>query len=175
LRLLTLRLLALAFSLAVLAASPVRAAEVAKSLSPAKVARAPELSVRDARGDVRRLADYKGQALVLNFWATWCEPCLAEMPSLEDLEQKLAGRPFKVLAVNFAESEERVAAFLSNYGIKLEVLYDKDMGAAKRWNARILPASFVIDPSGVVRYSVIGEADWTAPGIVAAIEKLLPR
>jgi thiol-disulfide isomerase/thioredoxin len=170
-----LRLLTLAFSLALFGASPAQAAEVAKSLSPAKVTRAPELSVRDARGDVRRLADYKGQALVLNFWATWCEPCLAEMPSLEDLERKLAGRPFKVLAVNFAESEERVAAFLGNYGIKLEVLYDKDMGAARRWNARILPASFVVDPSGAVRYSVVGEADWTAPAIVAAIERLLPR
>jgi thiol-disulfide isomerase/thioredoxin len=111
---------------------------------------------------------------VLNFWATWCEPCLAEMPSLEDLERKFAGRPFKVLAVNFAESEERVSAYLNNYGIKLNVLYDKDMGAARRWNARILPASFVIDAGGTVRYSVIGEADWTAPGILAAIEKLVP-
>jgi peroxiredoxin len=149
------------------------AAEAAKSLSPAKLSRAPDLSVRDAKGEVRRLQEYRGQAVVLNFWATWCEPCLAEMPSLEDLERRLAGRPFKVLAVNFAESEERVQAFLENYGIKLEILYDKDMGAAKRWNARILPASFVIDTEGRVRYSVLGEADWTAPPIVAAIEKLL--
>jgi hypothetical protein len=97
------------------------------------------------------------------------------MPSLEDLERKFAGKPFKVLAVNFAESEERVKSFLDNYEIKLEVLYDKDMGAARRWNARILPASFVVDASGTVRYSVVGEADWTAPAVVAAIEKLLPR
>jgi peroxiredoxin len=164
---------ALAFALCVPSTAP--AAEVAKALSPAKTSRAPDLSVRDAKGDVRKLSDYKGQALVINFWATWCEPCLAEMPSLEDLEHKLSGRPFKVLAVNFAESEERVKAFLDNYEIKLEVLYDKDMGAAKRWNARILPASFVVDPSGTVRYSVVGEADWTAPKIVSAIEQLLPR
>jgi thiol-disulfide isomerase/thioredoxin len=155
-----------------LVASGARAAEVATSLSPAKISRAPDLSVRDAKGDVRRLSDYKGQALVINFWATWCEPCLAEMPSLEDLERKLSGKGFKVLAVNFAESEERVQAFLNNYGIKLEVLYDKDMGAAKRWGARILPASFVLDAAGTVRYSVVGEADWTAPKIVAAIEQL---
>jgi cytochrome c biogenesis protein CcmG, thiol:disulfide interchange protein DsbE len=156
-----------------LAAGVAQAAEVAKTLSPAKISRAPDLSVRDSKGDVRRLEEYRGQTVVLNFWATWCEPCLAEMPSLEDLERRLSGKPFKVLAVNFAESEERVKAFLENYGIRLEVLYDKDMGAAKRWNARILPASFVIDPEGRVRYSVIGEADWTAGPIVAAIEKLL--
>jgi peroxiredoxin len=149
------------------------AAQVAKTLAPAKISKAPELSVRDAKGDVRRLDEYRGQAVVLNFWATWCEPCLSEMPSLEDLERKFSGRAFKILAVNFAESEERVKAFLENYGIKLEVLYDKDMGAAKRWNARILPASFVIDPEGRVRYTVLGEADWTAPAIVSAIEKLV--
>jgi peroxiredoxin len=138
-------------------AAPAGAAEVAKKLSPAKFSRAPELAVRDAKGDVRR-----------------CEPCLAEMPSLEDLERKFSGRPFKVLAVNFAEGEERVKAFLENYDIHLEVLYDKDMGAGRRWNARILPASFVLDAGGTVRYSVIGEADWTAPAIVAAIEQLVP-
>jgi thiol-disulfide isomerase/thioredoxin len=162
-------------ALAALVVTSASGAEVAKSLSPAKFAKAPDLSVRDAKGDVRRLSDYKGQTLVINFWATWCEPCLAEMPSLEDLERKLAGKPFKVLAVNFAESEERVKSFLDNYEIKLEVLYDKDMGAARRWNARILPASFVVDASGTVRYSVVGEADWTAPAVVTAIEKLLPR
>jgi len=163
-----------ALALGLVLAAGAQAAEVSKSLSPAKFSRAPDLSVRDSKGEVRRLDAYRGQAVVLNFWATWCEPCLAEMPSLEDLERRLSGKPFKVLAVNFAESEERVKAFLENYGIKLEVLYDKDMGAARRWSARILPASFVIDPQGRVRYSVLGEADWTAPGIVTAIEKLLP-
>ena len=165
---------AFVLALALCAGAGAEAAEIARTLSPAKLTRAPELSVRDAKGEVRRLADYKGQVLVINFWATWCEPCLAEMPSLEDLERKFAGRRFKVLAVNFAEGEERVKAFLDNYDIHLEVLYDKDMGAAKRWNARILPASFVLDPAGTVRYSIVGEADWTAPAIVAAIEKLVP-
>ena len=173
----TLRGLSAALGAAMLlaGAAPALAGEPARTLKPVTAASAPLLGVRDARGDVKRLEDYRGRVLVVNFWATWCEPCLSEMPALEDLARKLQDRPFTVLAVNFAESEERVQAFLDNYEIRLPVLYDKDMGAARRWNARILPASFVIDAQGRVRYSVVGEADWTAPEIVAAIEKLLPR
>ncbi len=147
----------------------------ARTLKPVAAPGTPSLGVRDSQGAVKQLGDYRGRVLVVNFWATWCEPCLAEMPALEDLLHQMQGRPFTVLAVNFAESEERVQAFLNNYEIHLPVLYDKDMGAARRWNARILPASFVVDPQGRVRYSVVGEADWTAPAIVAEIEKLLPR
>ncbi len=160
---------------AALFATAALAAEPARSLKPLAASRAPVLGVRDPQGDVKQLTDYRGRVLLVNFWATWCEPCLSEMPALEDLQRKLQGRPFTVLAVNFAESEERVQAFLNNYEIHLPVLYDKDMGAARRWNARILPASFVVDAQGRIRYSVVGEADWTAPGIVAEIEKLLPR
>jgi hypothetical protein len=85
----------------------------------------------------------------------------------------MKGKPFQVLAVNFAESEERVAAYLNNYDIRLKVLFDKDMSAAKRWNARILPATFVIGPDGTVRYSLLGEADWTDPAVVRRIDALL--
>jgi thiol-disulfide isomerase/thioredoxin len=159
-----------------LAAAPLQAREPVREIkAPAKVIPAPALALRDLRGEVRRLEDYRGKVVLVNFWASWCEPCLAEMPSLEDLERRLASRSFAVLAVNFAESEERIEAYLNNYGIKLDVLLDKDMGASRRWSARILPASFVVDATGIVRYSVLGEADWTAPGIVAAIEKLLPK
>jgi thiol-disulfide isomerase/thioredoxin len=179
-------LLACAFALAVpmQSASPAASAPaaispaaggapVAKELRPWKGGATPALMLRDVQKRVYDLKSYRGKVVLVNFWASWCEPCLQEMPAMEDLEQRMKGRPFEVLAVNFAEGEERVAAFLENYGIKLNVLFDKDMAVSKRWNARILPASYLVGADGRIRYSVIGEADWTAPRMVAAVEELL--
>jgi thiol-disulfide isomerase/thioredoxin len=159
--------------LALAAAGVQGAAPVAKELRPWKGGATPPLVLKDAQGKVHDLKSYRGKVVLVNFWASWCEPCLQEMPAMEDLEGRMKGRPFQVLAVNFAEGEERVGAFLANYGIRLQVVYDKDMAVSRRWNARILPASFLIGPDGRIRYSIIGEADWTAPKMLAAVEGLL--
>jgi thiol-disulfide isomerase/thioredoxin len=167
--------LAAALVAAAALAHPAGAAQPARSLNALPGTPAPSFALRDANGQVRKIEDYRGRVVLVNFWATWCAPCLSEMPALTRLERRLAGRPFSVLAINLGQSRDTVERFLKKSGIRLDVLYDEDMSAARDWKVRVLPASFVIDPERRVRYTIVGEADWTAPEIVSSIEKLLPR
>jgi thiol-disulfide isomerase/thioredoxin len=123
---------------------------------------------------MRSLADYQGQVVLVNFWATWCEPCLEEMPSLQRLAARLAGQPFALLAVNYGESPAKVQAFLERLPAPLPVLLDRDLQAARAWRVRILPASFLVGRDGRVRASVIGELDWASPEAIRAVQGLLP-
>ena len=119
------------------------------------------------------LKDLQGRVLVVNFWATWCEPCRDEMPSLQRLREKLDGRSFDVLAVNYGESREKVLQFLGKEKVALPVLLDPEMETAKAWGVGGLPMTFLIDAEGRVRYSVFGERDWNAGESLALVEKLL--
>ena len=133
----------------------------------------PALELRDPAGKLHKLADYRGKVVVVNFWATWCPPCREEMPSMQALRMELAGKGFEVLAVNLMESSERIAAFRDSELIDLPVLMDRDGAAAKRWKVGMLPASFVIDRKGAIRYQLVGEATWTGPKVAPLIERLL--
>ena len=146
----------------------------AADLKPWSGGPTPGLELQELDGRGHRLADYGGKVVLVNFWATWCVPCRDEMPSMQRLKEKLAGMPFEVLAVNLDEPEARVRKFLSQMKVDFTVLLDPEMKAAKAWNARILPASFVIGPDGRIRYSVVGELDWSHDQVVSRISELLP-
>jgi thiol-disulfide isomerase/thioredoxin len=146
----------------------------AAELQPWRGGSTPELALRALEGPAHRLADYRGRVVLVNFWATWCEPCRDEMPSMQRLKEKLAGRPFAVLAVNLDEPEARVRTFLSQMKVDFTVLLDPGRKAARSWNARILPASFLVGPDGRIRYSVVGEIDWDHDGAVSRVSELLP-
>ena len=135
----------------------------------------PELELRELDGRGHRLTDYRGKVVLVNFWATWCVPCRDEMPSMQRLKEKLAGKPFEVLAVNLDEPEARVRKFLSQMKVDFTVLLDPEKKVAKAWNARILPASFVIGPDGRIRYSLVGDLDWSQDHVVSRIAELHPR
>jgi peroxiredoxin len=156
--------------LALVGAVPCGAAE----LQPWRGGPAPQLELRALDGPAHRLADYRGRVVLVNFWATWCEPCRDEMPSMQRLKEKLAGRPFAVLAVNLDEPEARIRTFLSRIKVDFTVLLDPGRTAAKSWNARVLPASFVIGPEGQIRYSVVGEIDWSHDRVLSRVSELLP-
>ena len=147
----------------------------AQELRPWSGGATPPLVLQDLDGRPHRLEDYRGKVVLINFWATWCEPCRAEMPSLNKLRAALAGRPFAVLAVNLAEPEARIRRFMEQVPLDFPVLLDRDTAAAKAWKARILPASFLVGPDGRIRYSVLGEIDWTQDRVREAIQALLPR
>lgn len=134
----------------------------------------PDLQLTDLAGRSHRLADYRGQVVLLNFWATWCEPCREEMPSVEQLRKKLAGRPFVVLAVNVNEPESRVRNFLSRLPLDFPVLMDADGRTTTAWKVRILPASFLIARDGRIRYTVTGELDWANEQVVGIVSEMLP-
>jgi thiol-disulfide isomerase/thioredoxin len=135
---------------------------------------APVLALKDLRGRDHRLADYKGRVVLVNFWATWCAPCRDEMPSIQRLKEKLAGRPFAVLAVNLDEPESRIEKFLSEVKLDFPILLDPGRRVAKAWDARILPASYIVGPGGRVRYTIVGEINWDNEHVVARITELLP-
>jgi peroxiredoxin len=150
-------------------------AAAAQELKPWKGGATPPLELRNLEGRVTRLADYRGKVLLVNFWATWCEPCRAEMPSMNRLRASLAGRPFEVLAVNLGEPESRIRRFLEQVPLDFPVLLDQDKAVAKAWQARILPASYLVDADGRIRFSHFGEADWSAEALKQQVVRLLPR
>jgi thiol-disulfide isomerase/thioredoxin len=146
----------------------------AQQLKPWSGGATPALALRDVEGRPHRLEDYRGKVVLVNFWATWCEPCREEMPSMNRLRATLAGRPFDVLAVNLAESEPRIRRFMEQVPLEFTVLMDRDGATAKAWRARILPVSFLVGADGRIRYSVLGEIDWTEERVRQAILEMLP-
>ncbi len=133
----------------------------------------PALVLKDPAGKIYDLAAYRGKVVLVNFWATWCPPCREEMPSMQALRQELGGRGFEVLAVNLSESEEKIAAFSDAELIDLPFPMDRDGAAARRWKVNMLPASFVVDRSGRIRYHLLGETNWTGADVKPLIERLL--
>jgi peroxiredoxin len=135
---------------------------------------APALTLKDLEGGTHRLADYRGKVVLINFWATWCGPCRDEMPSIQRLKNHLSGKPFVVLAVNLDEPESRIRKFLSEMKLDFPILLDPERKTARAWQARILPASFIVGADGKIRYSLVGEINWDHEHIVTRISELLP-
>ena len=133
----------------------------------------PPLARLDLEGKSVDLKAMRGRVVLVNFWATWCEPCRDEMPSLARLQEKLKGQPFEVLAVNFGESGPKVSDFVRKQGWTVPILLDPDKQAAGAWGAKGLPMTFLVDANGKVRYSVFGERDWSEGESLRAVEKLL--
>ena len=133
----------------------------------------PPLALEDLEGRTHSLADYRGKVVLVNFWATWCEPCRAEMPSMERLRSRLSAQPFAVLGVNMAEPLSRIEKFLAVVPVAFVLLRDRDGAVAKAWRAKLLPASFLVDRDGRVRYLVYGELDWSSEAVRAKVLELL--
>jgi len=133
----------------------------------------PPLVLNDLAGAPHSLDDYRGRVVLVNFWATWCEPCRDEMASMQKLRERLAERPFAVVLVNYGEARARVADFVKRESIAFPVLLDPNQDARRAWRVRLLPSSFVIGPDGRARYSVIGEIDWAHADAVALVQGLL--
>ena len=149
------------------------AAAAAQALETWKGGPTPPLELADLDGVRHRLADYRGKAVLVNFWATWCVPCRDEMPSIERLRVSLTGRPFAVLAVNLAEPESRIRKFLETIPVGFTVLVDRDTKTAKAWQAKLLPATYIIGPDGAIRYRHLGELDWSRDDVREAILALI--
>lgn len=146
---------------------------LAADLRPWSGGATPPLSLEDLDGRMHSLADYRGKVVLVNFWATWCEPCRAEMPSLARLKSSLAGQPFEVLGVNMAEPLSRIEKFLAAVPVAFVLLRDRDGAVGKAWRAKYLPASFLVGADGRIRYFVYGEVDWSSDAVRARVLELL--
>jgi len=145
----------------------------AQSLKPWTGGSAPALDLVDVEGKRHSLADYRGKAVLVNFWATWCGPCREEMPSMEALRSAMKDRPFAVLAVNVGEGARAARGFGETMGLGFPLLLDADTRTTKAWGARILPASFVVGPDGRIRYSYYGALDWSSAEVRSTLEGLV--
>ena len=135
----------------------------------------PPLALKGLDGRQYKLADYRGKVLVLNFWATWCAPCVEEMPSFEKLAKRMSGQPFALLTVNFGEKPGRIKPFLEKIGVSLPVLLDPDMSVSKSWVKKGLPTTYVIDADQNIRYQVLGDLAWDSAAVEAKIRELQPK
>ena len=127
----------------------------------AKPAPAPDFVLDALGGGTRSLADYRGRYVLLNFWATWCPPCLEEMPSMDVLEKRYRDRGFAVVAISTdKEGADIVQGFVDKLGVGFEILLDPDQRVAGQYAATNLPVSFLLNREGLVIAAAIGARDW---------------
>jgi peroxiredoxin len=117
---------------------------------------APEIVLKDLQGRDVKLSDLRGKVVLVNFWATWCKPCKEEMPAMQASYDKLRDKGFVVLAVNELEDTARVAEHIRTHGHTFEVVMDHNNQVANMYGVVGLPASFLIDPQGIVRERISG-------------------
>jgi cytochrome c biogenesis protein CcmG, thiol:disulfide interchange protein DsbE len=139
--------------------------------------RAPAFQARavDGTGRVKQLADYQGQVLIVNVWATWCEPCKVEMPSLERLHEMYGSKGLRIVAVSIDETagDDSIRAYARNLGLRFEILHDNTGEIEKRYQTTGYPETFVIARDGTIRKKWLAAADWTSAGNVALVRTLL--
>ena len=135
----------------------------------------PPLTLVDLDGKTWSLAALRGRPVLLNFWASWCAPCRAEMPSLELLQTRHEKAGLVILSVNYQEPLPKIRRFLETLPFSLPILLDRDGEAASLWTSRVFPTTVLIERAGVPRSSVIGELDWLGDSARALIEPLLAK
>ena len=130
-------------------------------------------SLPDFNGETHTLPDYQGKVVLINFWATWCPPCIYEMPELMRLKQQFADKPFEILAINVAEKKYRVRKFTKTTKLSLPVLLDTKNEAFTDWGVKTLPTSFLVDARGKTRYRIRGNPGWEDEKTLEMIEGLI--
>jgi peroxiredoxin len=131
----------------------------------------PDFQLPDATGHTVSLSAQRGHPVLLNFWATWCPPCVEEVPSLEDLAHRLDGTDLRLLAVSVDDDWAAVRRFFVK-GSAIGVLLDTSHDVPKKFGTDKYPESFLIDAAGRVRYYFINKRDWSRPEAVACMESL---
>ena len=132
-----------------------------------------DFSLADFRDKAHSLADYQGKVVLINFWASWCPPCIYEMPELTRLKQQLADRPFEIIAINVGEKKYRVRKFVNVVNFELQVLLDTSNKAFNDWDVKTLPTSFLVGADGRVRHKIRGNPGWEQPETISLIEQLI--
>lgn len=148
----------------------------AEASAPPENAPAPEVTLNRLGGGIAHLSDYRGKWVLLNFWATWCDPCVAEMPSMEEFSQKFKTKNMVVLAVSVDRGgPEKVKKFVQRYGLTFEIFHDPESSASNKYGVSSLPSTFVINPKGDIVSQAEGMREWNDPEIVAYFNDLMKR
>ncbi len=138
--------------------------------APEGLEEAVDFTLYNLKGQSHALSDYRGKIIFLNFWATWCGPCRAEMPSMQKLYESWDSDKFVMLAVNVGESQGAVSKFVEKNGYTFPVLLDQDGKVSKKYLIRGIPTTFIIDEKGRVAAKIVGSREWTLEKIPGLIE-----
>lgn len=137
---------------------------------------APDFTFPGLDGKMVSLSDYRGNVVLVNIWATWCPPCVDEMPSMERLYQELKGENFEILAVSIDSlGTKAVAPFMKKYNLSFPALMDPDGTIKNLYQTTGVPESFIINKQGILIQKVIGPRDWARPEIIGFFRDLLQK
>jgi peroxiredoxin len=132
---------------------------------------APDFTVQDSDRSLK-LSDFRGQIVVLNFWATWCPPCVEEMPSLVEMQRRMQAKGITVVAISVDVDQGAYNQFLKEHNVNLLTVRDAAQNSNRLYGSFKFPETYIIDRSGVLRRKFIGAIDWTAPDITDFLSKL---
>jgi peroxiredoxin len=132
---------------------------------------APDFTVQDGQNKIT-LSQYRGQVVVLNFWATWCPPCVEEMPSLVEMQRRMKAKGVTVLAVSVDVDESAYKQFVKDHNVNLLTVRDPDQKSNSLYGTSKFPETYIIDRNGVMQRKFIGAVDWTEPEVVDFLGKL---
>ena len=132
---------------------------------------APDFTVQDSDRKIT-LSELRGKVVVLNFWATWCAPCVEELPSLVNLQQKMRNKGITVLAVSVDQDESLYRRFVQDHNVNLLTVRDANQTSNNLYGTFKFPETYIIDRNGVMRRKFIGPVDWATPEVVDFLSKL---
>jgi thiol-disulfide isomerase/thioredoxin len=132
-------------------------------------------SLEDANGKRFEVLDFKGKVTVINFWASWCSPCVEEIPSLNRLAQSMQGKAFQLISINYAEAPAHIHKFMRKVAVDFPVLVDPAGKLAGEWRVVAFPSTFVIGPDGKIHYGVNAAIHWDTPDVLQQINQLLEQ
>jgi peroxiredoxin len=137
--------------------------------------RAPGFTLPQLPSGKLSLSQFKGQVVVLNFWATWCPPCVMEAPSLEQFATQMRPQGVTVIGVSMDEDPQALNKFVRSYHVSYPVARDPSAALANRYGTYKLPETYIIDRNGRVAEKIIGETNWTDPRMITFVKSLAGR
>lgn len=152
---------------------PIQADELPAGIIKPEPFTAPKLTVSDIDGVPLEKTDYQGKWLFVHFWASWCGPCRREVPAIEKMWTIMEQEGLALAFINTAEDEDTIFSFLSVHGPTLRSFMDKDGLVTEQWKPRGLPATYLVDPRGIVRYQALGGREWHTPAYLTFLRGLI--
>ncbi len=144
-----------------------------KNAGPQTGALTPAITLSDLDGKSLTLNELRGRVVVLNFWATWCPPCVNEMPSLQKLHEALADKGLSVVAVSVDERFSDIEKFVESFDLTFTILHDEGMKVSRAYQTFKFPETYIIGRDGRLRSKVVGERDWVEPSVIRDMVALL--